>query len=283
MIKKSKSLELVKTSPVTGVYNTAFQKITTSVKGNSQSMEGLDTKLNQAQNKISTLEVELANDLRKFSLHRTSSDAPRRSFSPSDSRLSPGSYNLRRPRSYSNFSADERDSPMSIPRSGSSPSINGDLNSGVKSRSTPEISISLMDVDVTDYTPKTSEGDLSLILGDGKEFEASGETSNTPAENQLSEVDPFLSTKTAASSTENLSSSEQTVGYFKSETDQEFANEAMSFFVEEISFEGAQVQEIVSVQEIGTSSSAAVTGNIASLSSPCMQPGLNGEEELIYF
>ena len=284
MLKKSKSLELKKTSPVTGVYNTTFQKITTSVKGNSQNMEGLDTKLNQAQNKISTLEVELANDLRKFSLHRTSSDSPRRSLTPSESRLSPGSYNLRRPRSYSNLSADDRESPMSIPRSGSSPSINGDLNSGIKSRSTPEISVSHKDVDMTEDTPKTSEGNLSLKLGDEKEFEVSGETSNAPAENnQLSEVDPFFSSKTAASSTDDLSSSEQTVGYFKSETDQHFTHEAMSFFVEEVSTESSQVQEVFSVQEIVTSSSAAVTGDVTTLTSPSMQLGLDGEEELIYF
>ena len=277
MLKKSKSLELEKTSPVTGVYNTTFQKITTSVKGNSQNMEGLDTKLNQAQNKISSLEVELANDLRKFSLHRTSSDySPRgRSFSPSDSRLSPGSYNLRRPRSFSNFSADDGESPMSIPRSGSSPSIAGDLKSEMKSRSTPEISISHMDVYMPEeYTPKTSEGDLSLNLGDEKEFQATGETSNASAEVQLSELDPFLSTKTAASSTQNLFSSEQTI-----ETDQELANEAMSFFVEEVSTDGTQVQEIFNVQEIVTTSSGPVTSS----PSPSMQVGLDGEEELIYF
>lgn len=279
MLKKSKSLELEKTSPVTGAYNTTFQKITTSVKGNSQNMEGLDTKLNRAQNKISTLEVELANDLRKFSLHRTSSDSPRRSFSPSDSRLSPGSYNMRRPRSYSNLSADDRESSgMSIPRSGSSPSINDVLNAGLKSRSTPEISILQMDVSAT---PRTSEVDLTHNLDDEKGFESSSETSNAQVESQLSELDPFLSTK-VASSTENLNESEQTVEYFKREANQDFASETMSFFVEEVSLEGSQVQEIVNVQEIVTSSSAVVTGE-ATTSSPSMQLGLDGEEELIYF
>ena len=273
-------MELEKTSPVTGVYNTTFQKITTSVKGNSQNMEGLDTKLNRAQNKISTLEVELANDLRKFSLHRTSSDSPRKSFSPSDTKWSPGSYNMRRPRSYSNLSADDRESSgMSIPRSGSSPSINEVLNAGLKSRSTPEISILQMDVSVT---PRTSEVDLTQNLDDEKGFESSDEISNAPGENQLSELDPFLSTKTVASSTENLNNSEQTVEHFKREADQDFVNEAMSFLVEEVSLEGSQVQEIVNVQEIVTSSSAVVTGEVTT-PSPNMQLGLDGEEELIYF
>ena len=283
MLKKSKSLELEKTSPVTGVYNATFQKITTSVKDNSQNMEGLDTKLNQAQNKISTLEVELANDLRKFSLHRSSSDAPRRSFSPGESRLSPGSYSMRRPRSYSNLSADDRDSPdMSIPRSESSPSVNEDLNSGFKSRSTPEIAIRQADVDVTEYTTKTTEDDLSLNLSDGKQSKGSSQTLNSPADSQLSELDPFLS-KTVSSSSENLHSSEQIVENLKSKTDQEFSAEAMSFFVEEFSSEDSQAREIVSVQEIVTSTATTVTREMTSLPSPSMQLGSNGEEELIYF
>ena len=282
MLKKSKSLELEKTSPVTGVYKTTFQKITTSVKDNSQNMEGLDTKLNQAQNKISSLEVELANDLRKFSLHRSTSDSPRaRSFSPSDSRLSPGSHNMRRPRSFSNVSVDDVESPMSMPRSGSSPSIAEDLKSKLKSRSTPEISISHMNIDMHEYTPKTSEGDLSLNLGDENEFQASDDTSNVPVETQLSELDPFLSTKTAESSTQNLSSSEKTIGHFKTEIDQEFASEAMSFFVEEVSADGTQIQEVFNVQEIVTTSSAPETGLVTSSASPSMQ--MDGEEELIYF
>ena len=281
MLKKSKSLELEKTSPVTGVYKTSFQKITTSVKDNSQNMEGLDTKLNQAQNKISSLEVELANDLRKFSLHRSTSDSPRaRSFSPSDSRLSPGSYNMRRPRSFSNVSVDDVESPMSMARSESSPSIAEDLKSKLKSRSTPEISISHMNIDMHEYTPKTSEGDLSLNLGDEKEFQASDDTSNVPAETQLSELDPFLST-TTESSTQNLSSSEKTIGHFKTEIDEEFASEAMSFFVEEVSADGTEVQEVFNVQEIVTTSSAPETGLVTSSASPSMQ--MDGEEELIYF
>ena len=279
MLKKSKSLELEKTSPVTGVYNTTFQKITTSVKGNTQNMEGLDTKLNRAQNKISTLEVELANDLRKFSLQRTSSDSPRRSFSPSDSRLSPGSYNMRRPRSYSNLSADDRENSMTIPRSGSSPSINGDLNAGLKSRSTPEISTRQTGINVS---PRTSEVDLTHNLDDEKEFESGGQTLNVSAENQLSELDPFLPARTVASSTENLDNTEHVMGHFKNEIHQDFANEAMSFFVEEVSLEGSHVQEVVSVQEMVTTSSAVVTGEVTS-PSPSMQLGLDGEEELIYF
>ncbi|XP_028402126.1 WEB family protein At4g27595, chloroplastic-like [Dendronephthya gigantea] len=279
-LKRSKSLELEKTSPVTGMYNTTFQKITTSVKGNSQSMEGLDTKLNQAQNKISTLEVELANDLRKFSLHRSSST----SFSPSDSRLSPGSYNLRRPRSYSNMSADDHDSPMSFTKSVSSPSINGDVGSDMKSRSTPEISIPYIDVNTSEYTPNSPEGDVSLNLGDEGEFEASGEASNTPAENQLSEVDPFLTTQSRFSSEEtDLNPDEQISPYIAKEVAQDLENDAMSFFVEEFSARGSPVQEIASVQEVVTSSSSPVTGNMTSLSSPSIQLGLNGEEEMIYF
>lgn len=301
MLKKSKSLELEKTSPVTGVYSTKFQTITTSVKGNSQNMEGLDTKLNQAQNKISSLEVELANDLRKFSLQRTPSDVPRRSFSPNESRLSPGSYNMRRPRSYSNLSADENESLMSsIPRSGSSPTINGNVKSLEKTRSTPEISIIQEGVIVTE--PSTAV-DISLNLDDGNEFD---EEAGTPAENELGEADPFLKSQTANSSTENVDYSEQTVEIFKNETDKEFANEAMSFFLE-TSVESSQAQELVSaqepvtsssaivtihetvtsasahVQETVTSSSALVTGNVMSISSPSIQQGWNDEEELIYF
>ena len=278
-LKRSKSLELEKTSPVTGMYNTTFQKITTSVKGNSQSMEGLDTKLNQAQNKISTLEVELANDLRKFSLHRS----PSTTFSPSDSRLSPGSYNLHRPRSYSNLSADDNDSPMSFPKSVSSPSINGDVGSDMKSRSTPEISIPYIDVNASEHTTNSPEGDVSLNLGDVGGFGASGEKSNTPAENQLSEVDPFLTTQARYSSEENLNSDEQTSQYIGKEVNQDLENEAMSFFVQELSGRGSPVQEIASVQEVVTSSSCPITGNVTPLPSPSLQPGYNGEEDMIYF
>lgn len=91
-----------------GVYNPKLLSLNTSVKGNSQNVEGLDTKLNSAQNKISTLEVELANDLRKFSLSRTGSDVSRRGYASKENQLSPGAHSVGRPRSSSNVSVSSR-------------------------------------------------------------------------------------------------------------------------------------------------------------------------------
>ena len=191
---------------------------------------------------------------------------------------------MRRPRSYSNLLSDDRESPVSIPRSDSSPSISGDINSGIKAQSAPEISILHVDDDATVYK---SESDLSLNLGDGKVSHeelahSSFEASSTPAENQFRELDPFLSAQTTSDSTENLKSS-QTVEYFKNEEDQGLANEGVSFF-QDISVESPQTQvpEVASVEEMVTSSSAPVSGSMTSLPSPSIQQGWNSEE-LIYF
>lgn len=280
MKKKTTTSEAEKSSIV---YNTKFQSLNTSVKDNSQNVEGLDTKLNSAQSKISTLEVELANDLRKFSLHRTTSDIPRRGYSSYENQLSPSSPSLKRPRSYSNLTADTTDSREDLRsvspvlRAGSSASFTGQVES-LETKAEKPIS-SIPQVLVSNLT----EFSVSKV-SENQEDAKHGEGSHGTSGDGKYRANPFLG-EMEQSLVRADGFSDQIEESFRSPTSESLVHEASSI-LRRTSTEESEivVQEAEGhVQETITSTSAVVTGALTLTTSLYSPEKTWNEEELIYF
>ena len=232
------------TEKSSGVYNTKFISLSSAVKGNSQNVEGLDTKLNSAQTKISTLEFELANDLRKFSLHRSPSDASHRGYSENNNQLGIGLYG-RRSRSHSNVtndSTDDRESIRSVsplPMAGSVASFDGEYEDNEKTRvgeldldfNIPSVEIHQVDVIREDNFSKTGISKNAGNEQDEDSFRRSEDRlRSSGVDVALSQADPFFTRGPDAASAATNGFSEQPEEQLTSDMSETLFIEASSIF-----------------------------------------------------
>lgn len=291
------------TEKSSGVYNTKFMSLNTAVKGNSQGVEGLDTKLNSAQSKISTLEIELANDLRKFSLHRSPSDVSRRGYPESYNQLGIGSYG-RRSRSHSNVTIDstaDRESLGSVSplsRAESVRSFDGeDENNEKTGVGELDLDLNIPSVEVH-HVDNFSETDTSKNARNEQDEDSFGRSEDgrmsAGVDVALSQADPFFTrgpdgspsaaTNRFSEQTEERLTREMSEGLFDEaasifrSTDAPLESRPVQFEEPVVPEESVEPEVGIHVPEVITSEAEVVTGSVTT-----SFPGDWDEDELIHF